>query len=303
MEGLNKVFEDLYDMDHIPAIGFSYETENGGIVSGVYGAGSSQKFHLGSCAKSVTAALVAQLHDEGLLSFDAKLQELLPEFVGTALENVTIFQLLTHTGGLLNEFPEEEACVLRNELKIKTPRESRATFVEKLKNKPLRGIPGDCYGYSNAGYSLLGYIAENATGKDFESLLLERLAEPLEMMSLGFGVPTDGVCGHTEEGEKSDIQDSGFDHPSLGLHCKMEHWAIFGRLFRRLLQGEQDALKPLRICDETAKKLIDPVWTPKVSICVGFRKVLLSLKKGKISGDALWSTYWICLRLENPMDG
>ena len=57
-----------------------------------------------------------------------------------------------------------------------------------LKDAPANR-PGSTYAYSNVGYALAGLMAEQVTGESWETLMRQRLFEPLGMASAGFGSP------------------------------------------------------------------------------------------------------------------
>lgn len=63
------------------------------------------KFNLGSMNKMFTAVAIAQLAEQGKLSFDDTISKHLPDYPNKAVaEKVTIHHLLTHTSGLGNYF-------------------------------------------------------------------------------------------------------------------------------------------------------------------------------------------------------
>ena len=61
------------------------------------------------------------------------------------------------------------------------------------------------FSYSNAGYIIVGAILERVSGKQWETLIRDRLFTPLKMTSAGFGPPsksnqTDQPWGHLNRG-------------------------------------------------------------------------------------------------------
>ncbi|MBJ7455763.1 MAG: beta-lactamase family protein, partial [Thermoleophilia bacterium] len=60
-------------------------------------------WHIGSCAKSMTASLYARLVEDGSARWGASLTELLPDLAGAAApgwRSITIDEVLTHRAGL-----------------------------------------------------------------------------------------------------------------------------------------------------------------------------------------------------------
>src|SRR5262249_51688178 len=63
------------------------------------------KFNLGSMNKMFTAVAIAQLAQQGKLSFDDTLIKVLPDYPNKEIaQKITIHQLLTHTSGLGDYF-------------------------------------------------------------------------------------------------------------------------------------------------------------------------------------------------------
>ena len=56
-------------------------------------------FQIGSITKALTATLILQFRDKGLLDLNDPLGKYLPRLQGTSLENIPILCLLGHSGG------------------------------------------------------------------------------------------------------------------------------------------------------------------------------------------------------------
>ena len=67
--------------------------------------------------------------------------------------------------------------------------------------------PGNRFQYSNIGFTLLGHVIERKTGSDFESLVRNRICEPLEMdstvITLTPGMDSRVAMGHDREGNRA----------------------------------------------------------------------------------------------------
>src|SRR6059058_1272765 len=110
-------------------------------------------FQVGSITKIWTATMIMQLVDEGLLSLDTTVSEVLPGTrLGTADVGgqVTVRHLLTHTSGIdgdvFTDTGRGDDCVER--------------YVGLLAEVPSVFAPGATYSYCNSGYVLLGRIIE-----------------------------------------------------------------------------------------------------------------------------------------------
>ncbi|MEV6967083.1 serine hydrolase domain-containing protein [Hamadaea sp. NPDC051192] len=129
------------------------------------------QFRIGSISKTMTAVLLLQLRDQGLLSLDDLLYRHLP---GTPVgSNVTLRQLLAHSAGLQREpdgawWERTDGGDIEDLLAALTP--------EKLALAPHHG-----YHYSNLAYGLLGAVLHRVTGLTWAELLQQRLLTPLGM--------------------------------------------------------------------------------------------------------------------------
>jgi CubicO group peptidase (beta-lactamase class C family) len=187
--------------------------------------------HLGSCTKAMTAAMLATLVAEGKLSWDMKLIEAIPELRKTIHQdyhNITLWQLLTHRAGVSSNPVNWDA---HNQLEIK---ERRLAILKYNLSTSTSIKPGE-FNYSNFGYVIAVCMAEKITGLCWESLMRQRLFEPLGMSSAGFGEPDTGKSleqpwGHTKSGGKWEPSRS-YDAEAIGpageIHCSVEDWAKF----------------------------------------------------------------------------
>ncbi|MGW3559356.1 serine hydrolase domain-containing protein [Streptomyces sp. NPDC000963] len=128
------------------------------------------QFRIGSITKVFTAVLVMRLRDEGALRLDDPLELHLK---GTGAGEVTVAQLLGHSGGLAAETPgawwERSSAALRPELS------------DVLGERPFLQAPGRRHHYSNPGYTLLGSLVEEMRGRPWEESLRREILEPLGM--------------------------------------------------------------------------------------------------------------------------
>jgi CubicO group peptidase (beta-lactamase class C family) len=134
------------------------------------------KFNLGSMNKMFTAVGIAQLAEQGKLSFDDRISKHLPDYPNKAVaEKVTIHHLLTHTSGLGDYFGKkfEEA----SRAKFRTVQDYFPLFV----NDPLAFEPGQKWEYSNAGFIVLGAIIEKVSGQSYFDYVKEHIYRPAGM--------------------------------------------------------------------------------------------------------------------------
>jgi len=199
-------------------------------------------FHLGSCTKAMTAVVIAMLVEEGKLQWEMTLGELfddLQDGMHDVYRSVTVDQLLAHRGGCPSAtWPQGKTFEDMHNL-AGTAREQREQYVAMILRQPPEAAPGTQYIYSNAGYSLLGAIAERAGAKPWEQLMRDRLFVPLNMTTAGFGpmgtpgridqpwqhTMTDGVPNPVPPEPRNDNPPAVA--PSGQVHCSIGDWAKF----------------------------------------------------------------------------
>lgn len=139
------------------------------------------KFRIGSVTKQFTAAVILQLAQEGKIKLDGKITDYLPDYRKDTGDKVTVHQLLNHTSGIpsYTSNPEFFPKVSRNPYSV-------VDFVKTFSSGDLEYEPGTRFKYNNSGYFLLGAIIEKVTGKTYETVLKERIFEPLGMTNTGY---------------------------------------------------------------------------------------------------------------------
>lgn len=131
-------------------------------------------FDCGSIMKEVTAAAIFLLEEDGLLSRDATLGELLPE-TPDVWRSVTVNQLLSHQAGF-QPYHDTEGDF--EEL-------DRATALRRILEQEPLFEPGSDTSYSNSGYTLLAILIEEVTAQHYGDLVRERIFTPLNMDRTG----------------------------------------------------------------------------------------------------------------------
>jgi CubicO group peptidase (beta-lactamase class C family) len=139
------------------------------------------KFRLGSITKQFTSMLIMQLVEDGKLSLDATVAELLPYYRPDTGSKIMVHHLLTHTSGLPNytSIPGFFADVSRDPYEVEE-------FVTSFCSGDLEFEPGSKFRYSNSGYFILGAIIEQVTGESYEQQLTTRILDPLELHATGY---------------------------------------------------------------------------------------------------------------------
>jgi CubicO group peptidase (beta-lactamase class C family) len=167
------------------------------------------QFHLGSCAKSMTASLCAILVERGDLRWDTTIGEVFKDLPGIRDEfrKVTLEQLLCHRAGLPDDRKPDLALFLKMRTMDGPMRDQRRRMVELVLAQPPASEPGTTFAYSNYGFAIAGAMCEAVAGRQYEDLIHDLLFVPLEMKTGGFGPP----------GEARKVDQPYGHHRSVGL--------------------------------------------------------------------------------------
>ncbi|WP_299426431.1 serine hydrolase [Sphingomonas bacterium] len=133
-------------------------------------------YQIASISKQFTAAALLMLEDEGKLSLDDTVAKWIPDI--TDGDKISIRQLLSHTSGLQDYWPQDYSFALM--AKPTTPQ----GIVDRWAKKPLDFQPGTAWQYSNTGYVVAGMIAEKAAGKPLLAYLQEKVFKPLGIKAI-----------------------------------------------------------------------------------------------------------------------
>ena len=136
----------------------------------------SMRYSIGSISKQFTAAAILLLQERGKLSLDDKVEKWIPGL--TAGDRITIRQLLSHTAGYRDDWPQD--YVMPPVMKPITPQQ----ILDGYAKIPLEFEPGTKWQYSNTNYTIAGLIAEKASGMPLMDFLRQNIFEPLGMKSV-----------------------------------------------------------------------------------------------------------------------
>ena len=134
------------------------------------------RYSIGSISKQFCAALVLLLQQDGKLSLDDKVGKYLPDL--TRANDVTIRQLLSHTSGYQDYWPQDYVPALM--LQPITAQK----ILDLWARKPLNFDPGSKWQYSNTNYVIAGLIVEKASGMPLLNFLRDKVLQPLSMQDV-----------------------------------------------------------------------------------------------------------------------
>jgi D-alanyl-D-alanine carboxypeptidase len=158
----------------------------------------AMRYSIGSISKQFTAAAMLLLQEQGKLSLDDKVAKFVPDL--TRANEVTIRQLLSHTSGYQDYWPQD--YVMPMMLQPVTA----AKILDMWARKPLDFDPGTKWQYSNTNYVIAGVIIEKVSGKPLLQFLKENVFAPLGMASVA----------NIDEKKLGDTDPTGYMRYALG---------------------------------------------------------------------------------------
>ena len=140
-----------------------------------------------SMTKTITAAAVLQLVEQGKLSLDDPVKDFLP-YIPYGRE-IRIRHLLSQTSGIPNPIPLRWIHLAEEHVRF----DQQAALREILEeNAELKFAPGEKYSYSNISYWLLGYVIEKVSGTSYEEYVRQHIFRTLGIpdSEVGFVIPS-----------------------------------------------------------------------------------------------------------------
>ncbi|HZV86841.1 MAG TPA: serine hydrolase domain-containing protein [Candidatus Binatus sp.] len=158
------------------------------IFTGAYGMADREKkipntldtkLRIGSMNKMFTAVSILQLVQAGKISLNDPVGKYLTDYPNKDIATkVTIYQLLTHTGGTGDFFgPQFDA----HRLELKTLQD----YVKLYGERAPKFEPGSRWEYSNYGFLMLGVVVERVSGTSYYDYVSENVYKPTGMISSG----------------------------------------------------------------------------------------------------------------------
>jgi CubicO group peptidase (beta-lactamase class C family) len=208
---------------------------------------------LGSIGKPICSTIIGKLIEEGRLRWNLTLGEALTGLpMKPGYRSVTIEQIMHHRGGIPEDLNFQRERVMRIVAGATDPMRIRENYARDILDRNPIARPGERFAYSNAGYALLGVIAERAMRKPYEALIRQLVFEPLGLKHSFTGadkLPELRPNGHVDGPQG--LQPQNFSGPleillapaGGGLFMSVADLARFGEAHLRGLQGENGLLR------------------------------------------------------------
>lgn len=159
---------------------------------------TSAHFQAGSVTKMFTAALIMKLVEDGTLTLTDSIDRWTSVQIAAphTVSSQTLDLLLSHRAGHPNAAPEDELFALPCE----PGRAGSVVIMQRLDPQMLEGAPASGWSYSNHGFNLAGFVAQEAAGRYFADLMRQEIFLPTGMMNATFDEATADMRaeGHTD---------------------------------------------------------------------------------------------------------
>jgi CubicO group peptidase (beta-lactamase class C family) len=212
---------------------------------------ANTQYRIGSVTKTMTAVLVLQARDDGLLRLGDRLADHLP---GVGYGDRTLRSLLAHSSGMQSEpagpWWERSPGVSFEELAAAV--DDTAGVFE----------PGATYHYTNLGYGLLGEVVARLRGGSWWEQVQARILQPLGMSRTSYLPESPQAAGYSVHHFAQTLtvepaQDTGAMAPAGQLWSTVED---LGRYATFLLEGHADVL---------TRPSLDEMCTPQSGTLAG----------------------------------
>jgi CubicO group peptidase (beta-lactamase class C family) len=207
IEKIDKVANDALARTGVPSASVAIVKDGQIVYTKAYGdarlepktpATPQMRYSIGSISKQFTAAAVLLLQEQGKLSLDDKVAKYVPNL--TRANEVTIRQLLSHTSGYQDYWPQDYVMPM-----MLQPVTSQK-ILDMWARKPLDFDPGTKWQYSNTNYVIAGVIIEKVAGVPLLKFLQEKVFTPLGMTSVS----------DTDQAKLGDTDPTGYLRYALG---------------------------------------------------------------------------------------
>jgi D-alanyl-D-alanine carboxypeptidase len=134
-------------------------------------------FRIAGNTMAMTCSVLLGLVDDGKVELDDPVTRYVPGFVG--VDGVTLRELCQNTSGIGDYVPQLRSIFVNNPTRVWPALE---LVSDGIATKRI-GNPGEKYGQSWAGFTLLGMALQNATGKSWNDLYAQYVFSKLDMKS------------------------------------------------------------------------------------------------------------------------
>lgn len=222
--------------------------------------GANEPWSIGSIGKPICSTIIGKLIEMGKLDWSTTLGQALPDMpMKDGYKNTTIEQIMHHRGGIPADPGMRKPDADRIIAGATDPAKMRENYAKDILQREPIAKAGERFEYSNAGFALLGVIAERVSHKSYEQLVKDLVFAPLGLKNSYTGadtLPAARPKGHLRG--PNGLQPANFMGPlevlfapaGGGMFMSLADIAKFGEAHMKGLQGKDGLLKA-----ETMKRL------------------------------------------------
>ncbi|MCO4822814.1 MAG: beta-lactamase family protein [Flavobacteriaceae bacterium] len=304
IETAKQITADFLNSEKIPGLSISM-SQNGSIIwsEGFGYSNIEQKtkvnpsvtqFRIASISKSLTAAALAKLVDDGLLDLDESIYTYIPDFPKKKYD-FTVRQVGGHIAGIRHYNGSE--FILNKKMSI-------VEGLDIFKDSPLKFKPGTKYSYSTYGWNLLSVVIQNASKTEFNKYMRTAIFEPLKMNSTTLGLSDQDMPNRTLFYNKTHK-----DAIVIGPTVSNEHKVAGGGFISTsedLVKFGNEIISPKILSIASVKALVtsqknDEGKTTNYGIGFGVSETAIDSPKYSHSGGGIGATTFILLYPEEKI--
>jgi CubicO group peptidase (beta-lactamase class C family) len=144
-------------------------------------AGPDVLWPIASVSKMYAVSTILALVEQGHVTLNMRVCDVLPSYTGGMREEVRLRHLLTHTGGLVYESPEMEARLMAH-----APLDG---LIDEMLASPLQFKPGTSVAYADNHTLLASHLIAKLMGRPFDALVHEHTLVPMGLNDTFFPTP------------------------------------------------------------------------------------------------------------------
>ena len=278
---LDLEIEKLYKSSEIPGFSIAIVNSDTVVFQKSYGYenldqhlkfSTKRRFNIASISKTFIGIGIMSLIEEGKLTLNTPINDLLPFKVNNPhhTTEITIRHLATHRSSILDNDIGQKSWYLDSPLKLSKKEVGKETYKtfsswaantktslgdflkasltkdgdHYAKKRFAKTVPGDTYVYSNIGAALAAYIIELKTGMSYDQYIEKLVAKE-------FGFPA-GVWKHTSEQLPTSYFQNKIEipayrpmlYPTGGMMLSCEELSSYLSHMIKGFKGESNILKP-----------------------------------------------------------
>jgi D-alanyl-D-alanine carboxypeptidase len=182
-ENLKQRLERIRSKYYLDKVWVRVETSHGDFIEvELGGAGRSDDVMIGSLTKLVTGVAVAILIQQGKLTLQTKLGDLMDPYfrargktLDDSLREVSVERLLTHTAGLRTNYSSDPVNGIDNSLVFRSLGLNSSAFDYLIASGGDKSNGDTKFVYSNISYLLLGLVIEQVSGQSYEQFCNDQI--------------------------------------------------------------------------------------------------------------------------------